>query len=71
MYKDMIPKYWIDGTKLIEKCLATAVESKWENAPFPLDEEQAALWHRAQLEAYRHALEMMGVPEYIMKRIGE
>ena len=25
--------------------------------------EEAALWHQAQMEAYRHALEMMGVPE--------
>jgi hypothetical protein len=71
MYKDMIPKYWIDGTRIIEKRLAVADEAKWENAPFPLDAVEAALWHRAQMEAYRDALEMMGVPESIMKEIGE
>lgn len=56
-------QYWLDGTRLIEACLAKAEKAEFEDAPFPLDPEQAALWHRAQLEAYRHALEMMGVPE--------
>lgn len=55
--------YWQRGHEIIEKRLATAARADWQDAPFPLNEEQAALWHRAQAEAYRDALEMMGVPD--------
>lgn len=54
--------YWTDGANIIKQCLAKAVRAEHADAPFPMDAEQAALWHRAQAEAYRHALEMMGPP---------
>lgn len=56
-------EYWLKGTAIIEGRLAKAALAKHEDAPFPLDAEQAALWHAAQVDAYRDALEMMGVPE--------
>lgn len=45
---------------ILERALAVAVRADPSDAPFGLDPEQAALWHRAQVEAYRHALEMLG-----------
>lgn len=56
-------KYWRDGTKLIEECLAKATKADPGDAPFPLVGDEVRLWHIAQLNAYRHALEMMGHPE--------
>lgn len=50
---------WKEGADVIEGCLAKAVRAEHSDAPFPLDEAQAKLWHQAQAEAYRHALEMM------------
>lgn len=55
-------EYWKKGTDIIEECLRIAERGEWEDAPFPLGPGEARLWHRAQAEAYRHALEMMGVP---------
>ena len=55
--------YWQRGTDIINECLQRASKAKWEDAPFPLDECEAKFRHNAQAEAYRHALEMMGVPE--------
>lgn len=55
--------YWTLGAQLVEGCLARAVRGDHADAPFPLDEAQAKLWHRAQAEAFRHALEMMAPPE--------
>lgn len=53
-------KYGVTGGALvIEKCLATATRAEHADAPFPLDEEQAALWHRAQQTAYGYVLEML------------
>jgi hypothetical protein len=52
--------YWKQGADIIEACLAKAVAADPREAPIPLDATQAALWHRAQAEAYRHCLEMMG-----------
>ena len=46
------------GLDVAERMLAVAVQGKHEDAPFPLDENEAKLWHRAQASAYRHALEM-------------
>jgi hypothetical protein len=62
-------KYGVtSGIDIIEKCLAKAVKAEHEDAPFPLDEAQAKLWHRAQMEAFRHALEMISVdPELAAK----
>lgn len=54
--------YWQRGHAVVETRLAKAVKGEWADAPFPLDDKEAALWHRAQAEAYRDALEMMGVP---------
>lgn len=55
--------YWRRGTEIIEGRLLKAVAAKHEDAPFPFDAEQAALYHAAQVDAYRDALEMMGVPD--------
>lgn len=44
---------------ILERCLAVASTGEWKDAPFPLNRSQAALWHRAQAEAYQHALEML------------
>lgn len=52
--------YWKQGAALIEACLAKAVAADPRDAPMPLAGDDAALWHRAQAEAYRHCLEMMG-----------
>ena len=53
-------KYGVTGgAVVIEKCLAKATAAEHADAPFPLDEEQAALWHRAQQTAYVYVLEML------------
>ncbi len=57
--------YWRRGHEIIEARLAKAVQAKHEDAPFPMDAEQAAQYHAAQVDAYRDALEMMGVPECV------
>lgn len=56
-------RYWKRGTDLINDCLNKAARADHGDAPFPLDYEEVKFWHRAQGEAYRHSLEMMGVPE--------
>jgi hypothetical protein len=56
-------RYWKRGTDLIKDCLAKSVRADHGDAPFPLDHTEARFWHNAQMEAYRHSLEMMGVPE--------
>lgn len=58
-----VSQYWRDGTALIEACLAKAVRGDPSDVPMPLVGDEAKLWHQAQAEAYRHALEMMGVPQ--------
>lgn len=52
--------YWREGTELIETCLARAEKADPLDAPMPLTGNDAKLWHTAQMEAYRHALEIMG-----------
>jgi hypothetical protein len=54
-----------DGAGVIERCLAKAAAADPADAPIPLVGEEAALWHQAQAEAYRHALEMMGPPAHL------
>lgn len=56
-------RYWNRGTDIINDCLKKAARAGHGDAPFPLDHKEAKFWHNAQMEAYRHALEMMGVPE--------
>jgi hypothetical protein len=60
---DQVNTYWREGTALIEACLAKAIRADVNDAPIPLIGAEAKAWHYAQAEAYRHALEMMGVPE--------
>jgi hypothetical protein len=45
---------------ILEKCLRVAIEAKHEDAPFGMDEEEAALWHQARVSSYQHALELIG-----------
>lgn len=53
-------KYGVTGgVKVIEKCLAKATRAEHADAPFPLDYEQASIWHRAQQSAYVYVLEML------------
>jgi hypothetical protein len=54
--------YWKEGAAIVEACLAKAQKADPSDAPMPLVGKKAALWHRAQAEAYRHALEMMAPP---------
>lgn len=51
----------ISGIEIIEKCLAQAVAAKPEDAPIPLTGQSAAIWHKAQENAFRHVLEMISV----------
>ncbi|MBY3543640.1 hypothetical protein HFN71_28565 [Rhizobium laguerreae] len=55
--------YWRRGTDRINDCLKKAVKADPLDAPTPLVGTEAKQWHSFQAEAYRHALEMMGVPE--------
>lgn len=65
--------YWKHGQEIVERCLQKAQAANPSDAPMPLVGDEAALWHRAQIEAYRHCLEMMGYPsesdEAILQRI--
>lgn len=61
--------YWKGGHEIIEARLAKSAAAEHGDAPFPLDAEQAALWHSAQADAYRDALEMMGVPEALTEAL--
>lgn len=61
---DMTMRHWREGADAIEACLAKAERAAHADAPFPLDEAQAKLWHRAQADAYRHALEMMAPEDH-------
>lgn len=47
-----------EGFDIVEQCLARATKADRSDVPLELDDEQAAIWHRAQQEAYRHVLEM-------------
>jgi GNAT superfamily N-acetyltransferase len=47
------------GAEVIEKCLAVATRAKHADAPFPMNAEQGAVWHRAQRTAYQYVLEML------------
>lgn len=55
--------YWQRGHELIEECLAKCVKADPLDAPFPLIGTEVKQWHAYRGEAFRHALEMMGVPE--------
>lgn len=55
--------YWLAGTEIVEKRLAKAAAADPSGAPMPLHGRDAELWHAAQADAYRDALEMMGVPQ--------
>jgi hypothetical protein len=65
--------YWQHGQQIVERCMEKAQQANPADAPMPLVGDEAALWHRAQMEAYRHCLEMMGYPteadEALLKRI--
>lgn len=52
----------VDTHQVLEAALKKATEAKHSDAPFGLDEAEAALWHQAQAAAYQHALEMMPPP---------
>lgn len=54
------------GIAVIEKCLAVSVKADHADAPFPFDDKQAAFWHRSQVDAFRHALEMISIDPSIL-----
>lgn len=56
-------RYWKRGTDLINECLKKAAKADPLDAPMPLIGIEASRWHSYQAEAYRHALEMMGLPQ--------
>ncbi len=49
----------LSGVDTLEKNLATATRGKHEDAPFPLGDQEARIYHRASATAYQHALEMI------------
>lgn len=49
------------GIEIVEKCLKKAIAAAPEDAPFPLLGKEAKLYMRAQMEAYRHSLEMISL----------
>lgn len=55
--------YWRQGAQIVQACLDKAAKADPLDAPMPMTAAEAAIWHRAQVEAYRHALEMMAPPE--------
>lgn len=55
--------YWVCGNAIIDACLKKAVAADPADAPIGLSTEEVDVWHRAQAEAYSHAIEMMGVPD--------
>ena len=54
------------GLDIVERCLTKATMAKLNDAPAHLDPEKANIWHQAQAEAYRHALEMCNA-QYLKK----
>lgn len=63
--------YWRRGHERIEACLAEAMKADPLDAPIPLVGVEAKRWHSYRAEAFRHALEMMGVPEcYRLSKAG-
>ena len=60
----------IRGINTIENCLKDSVAADPSNAPFPLSEKEAKLWHLAQMEAYKHALEMIMVSPKVLVELG-
>ena len=48
-----------ETTRILEACHAVAIKADPLDAPFPMDGQQATIWHQARVEAFRHALEMM------------
>lgn len=55
-------RYWEQGSRIIEGCLAQALQANLADTPIDLAPEQHTTWHRARAEAFQHALEMMGHP---------
>ena len=62
-------RYWEQGTRIIEGCLAQALQAKLADTPMDLAPEQHATWHRARAEAFQHALEIMGHPGAVGEEI--
>lgn len=62
-------RYWEQGSRIIEGCLAQALQAKLADTPIDLAPEQHATWHRARAEAFQHALEMMGHPGAVGEEI--
>lgn len=48
---------------LLEKRFVELQKAKWNDAPFPMDEDEAAIWHRGRLELMQWVLEMMPTEE--------
>jgi len=44
---------------LMEKKYEELKGAKWHDAPFPMDEYEANIWHRGRLELMQWVLEMM------------
>lgn len=56
--------HWRQGAAIIEQCLEVAKQGRTEDAPIPYVGNEAKIWHAGRVEAFRHALEMMGPPLY-------
>ncbi|MEM8515091.1 hypothetical protein RCH14_004451 [Massilia sp. MP_M2] len=62
LHDALFGKYGVEsGIEVVEKCLQKAIAAAPEDAPFPLLGNDAKLYMRAQMEAYRHSLEMISL----------
>lgn len=52
---------------LFERALAAAQKADYADAPFPLNEQQAALYHRTRADLLQWVLEMLDVPAPIAR----
>lgn len=59
--QDVLIQLMREGADAIEQCIRKAERADPADVPF-LGAEYAAIWHRAQAEAYRHALDLMEPP---------
>lgn len=57
----------VRGLDIIEASFKVSQRSRHIDAPFPLDGDEARLWHKAQSSAYLYVLEMIPNVEELRK----
>jgi len=56
-------RFWLYGTGVVRHCLAEAEAGEYHGTMEGLSASEREIWLRAEVEAYRHALSMMGVAD--------